>query len=106
MSSIVAEVTYPQASSARADSQQPSIDRARGGIIKIKLTIPQETIKAPATIGSAIVDIPKKEVTITIDLEKMPLIDTSAYKVEETQTGPDSMDYPDGPGELSFTFKK
>lgn len=91
---IAARINYSNAANAQPMSRQPSIDRARGGIIKIELTIPAETIGV--TGGPGRVRIPKKVAKFEIDLEMMPLINVSNYSVEMQQDGPDEMPYPNG----------
>jgi hypothetical protein len=79
----------------------PEIDRARGGIIKLKFDIPSETIETSHPCGGKIKTKAMK-VEIEIDLEKLPLVNTASYKIEEMQTGPDTLEYK--PLEISASF--
>lgn len=91
-------------------SPQPSIDRARGGVLQIEVTIPSETVPvdgarfpvqgrppAPGTVTT------KEMLTvIVIDWELLPLVCMSCYSVGHRQTGPDVLPYP--PDQLEFSF--
>lgn len=86
---------YQDAFNVPASNSQPSIDRARGGIIKIKLTIPEIVRRVEGGRGGQ-VTIPARVCEFEIDLEQMPLVDVAAYKVEERQIGPANIPYPNG----------
>lgn len=90
-------------------NRQPSIDRARGGLLKIKVTIPSETVKVDgAKLGPlprpGTITTKEMKTTVEIDWEKLPLVNTAAYKINEKQVSPDEMPYP--PEDLDFTFSK
>ncbi len=77
------------------------IDRARGGILKITLKIPSKTYTANGACGG-IYRTTAMSLDVEIDIEKLPLVNTAGYKIEEEQTGPDSIPYP--PKALKFSF--
>lgn len=87
---------YQNGFNAGASNSQVSMDRARGGIITITLTIPEKTHRVKTPVGAGAVTIPAVSVTIDIDLEQMPLVNVAGYKTDRTQTGPDEMPYPNG----------
>lgn len=93
--SISARINYTNAANAQPMSRQPNIDRARGGIIQIELTIPEITRPVEGGRGGR-VTIPKRVANFEIDLEMLPLINVSGYSVGMEQTGPDEMPYPNG----------
>jgi hypothetical protein len=106
LNNIQAVVNYQNSQNARNSDSDASIDRARGGIIKIELTIPEKTHKLKVSIGSGVVTIPAVKCTIEIDLEQMPLVNVSGYEIEEEQIGPDEMPYPNGAqGVIAEDFK-
>lgn len=92
-----------------AAAAQPSMDRARGGVLAITLTIPPETIKVspynfpdgkPAT-GQ--VTTRQMIGLIEIDWEQLPLVDVAGYRVEEEQVGPAVLPYPPLPIDAQFS---
>lgn len=89
-----AKINYQHGANAKSISAQPSIDRARGGIIKIELTIPQERVNV--TGGPGAVTIPKKVCTFEIDLEQLPLVNVAGYQIDQEQISPERMSYPYG----------
>lgn len=89
---------------------QGAIDRCRGGILEIEVTIPSktETVEgarfptsgrppAPGTMT-----FPEMKTTIKIDWELLPLVNTAGYSMEEEQYAPDVLPYP--PDKLEFSF--
>ena len=89
-----ARINYQNSVSAQNVTPQPNIDRARGGLIHIEITIPEETIRVSGGIGR--VRIPKKVCSFTIDLEQLPLVDVASYRIEQRQISPERMSYPYG----------
>lgn len=91
-------VMYHNAFDVDAASSEGSYDRARGGQIEIKLTIPSETLTANGACGGTITTKEMK-VTILLDIEKLPLVNVAGYYIEEEQTGPGTLGpgYPDDP---------
>lgn len=85
---------YQNAFTAAASHNQASIDRARGGIIKIKITIPELTVRTNSKKDS--VTLPERICEFDIDLELLPLVNTSGYAVDREQNSPDRMAYPYG----------
>lgn len=82
----------------------PSYDRARGGQLKVKLTIPEITRPVEGGKGGQ-VTIPKRVVEFEIDLERMPLVNVAGYTVERNQIAPDVIAYPNGTGaEVNASF--
>lgn len=81
---------YQNAFTATASHNQASIDRARGGIIKIKLTLPSMNI-----IGGP-GRTPARVCEFQIDLEQMPLVNVASYEVQEEQITPEEIPYPNG----------
>jgi hypothetical protein len=79
----------------------PVIDRARGGILKITLKIPSQTYTANGAC-SGTYKTKAMTLEVEIDIEKLPLVNTAGYKIEEQQTDPDTIPYP--PKALSFSF--
>lgn len=74
-------------------SAQPSIDRARGGKIELKLTIPSKTYSLKGPCGGK-ATLSKMEVTIVIDIEELPLVNTSGYSTGGwTQNADDELPY-------------
>ena len=94
LNNIQAVVNYQNSQNARNSDSDASIDRARGGIVKIELTIPAQ--KYPVKGGPGAVTTKEMKCTIEIDLEQMPLVNVSGYEIEEEQIGPDEMPYPNG----------
>lgn len=86
--------TYHDAHNAPASNSQVSIDRARGGTIHLRITIPEERLPVRGGIGSVV--IPKKELNLLVDLEELPLVNVASYKIDRNQTGPAKMSYPYG----------
>lgn len=86
-----------------SSASQPSIDRARGGKILIKLTIPSQQYKADGACGG-VVTTDEMTVEVTIDVEKLPLVDTATYRIEEQQDSPSEMPYAE-PLEVDHTFE-
>jgi hypothetical protein len=99
---IQAVVNYQNSQNARNSDSDASIDRARGGIIQITLTIPSKIY--PVRGGRGIVRTAKMSVTIDIDLEQMPLVNVASYKIEEEQIAPDVIPYPNGNIRYRETF--
>jgi hypothetical protein len=91
---IQAVVNYQNSQNARNSDSDAAIDRARGGTIHIRITIPEERIRVTGGIGAVV--IPKKEVNVLIDLEQMPLVNVASYKIEQEQIAPAKMSYPYG----------
>lgn len=89
-----ARINYQNASDAQGITAQPSIDRARGGIMKIRLVLPP--LRLPVIRGRGYVQIPRRVCEFEIDLEHMPLVDVAGYRIEERQVAPDVMPYPNG----------
>lgn len=79
---------------ARAAAEAPEYDRARGGQLKVKLTIPQRRL--PVQGGPGAVTIPKQVVEFVIDLERMPLVNVANYAVDRVQVAPPLISYPNG----------
>jgi hypothetical protein len=100
---IQAVVNYQNSQNARNSDSDASIDRARGGIIQITLTIPSKTYPVQGGNGGQ-VKTDEMDVTFDIDLEQMPLVNVASYKVEEEQIGPDVIKYPNGNITYSETF--
>lgn len=88
------KINYSNSYNAQGVTPQPAIDRARGGVIHIKITLPEERIRVSG--GPGAVTIPKKECNIMIDLEDMPLVNVSGYEVDREQISPERMSYPYG----------
>jgi hypothetical protein len=104
ITSIQGLVNYQNSQNARNSDSDASIDRARGGIIQITLTIPSKTYPVRGGKGGQ-VTTDKMVVTLAIDLEELPLVNTAGYKVEEEQIEPDVMPYPYGAhGTYAETF--
>lgn len=90
---------------------QGAIDRCRGGILEIELTIPSKTetvngARFPTTgrpPAPGTMTFPQKKATIKIDWELLPLTNVAGYKFEEEQTGPDTLPYP--PDKISKSFE-
>ncbi len=95
-------VVNQNAFNVNAASSEGSYDRARGGLIEIKLTIPSQTYNLSGPCGGK-VKSPEMKITIEIDVEKLPLVNVAGYSIEEEQIGPDSMDHP-GPLKHEETF--
>ena len=95
-------MTYQNAFNAGASNSEGAYDRARGGEIELKLTIPSKTLTANGACDGTITTKEMK-VTIIIDVEKLPVVNVAGYLIEEEQTGPDSMDHP-GPLKVEHTF--
>jgi hypothetical protein len=81
---------------ARETREDAQYDRARGGQLKVKLTIPEKRLDVKGNFGFVIV--PKQTVEFVIDLERMPLVNVSGYAVDRIQTGPPLIEYPNGTG--------
>lgn len=75
-----------------ATNQQPNRDRARGGKIQIDLTIPKRTYRLQGSCNG-IFSTAEMYVRILIDVEKLPLVNTAGYKIEEEQIAPDEIKY-------------
>jgi hypothetical protein len=88
-------MNYQNGQNTRTPDSTPALDRARGGIIVIKLTIPSKTYPVQGGKGGQ-VKTDEMTVTVKIDLEELPLVNVASYKVEEEQIGPDVMPYPYG----------
>ncbi len=99
---IQAIVNYQNSQNARNSDSDASIDRARGGIIQITLTIPSKRYRVSGGLGS--VTTAKMSVTIDIDLEQMPLVNVASYEVEEEQIAPEEIPYPNGNITYNETF--
>lgn len=82
---------------------QASIDRARGGQIKITLKIPSKTYAVQGGKGGQ-VTTDAMSVSFEIDLEEMPLVNVATYKTDRTQTGPATIPYPNGTKTYSESF--
>lgn len=104
------QTTYQTAFNASEGVSQGAIDRCRGGVLEIEVTIPSktETVEgarfptsgrppAPGTMT-----FPEMKTTIKIDWELLPLVNTAGYAFEEEQIGPDELPYP--PDKLEFSF--
>lgn len=89
-----ARINYQNAGNAQSISRQPAMDRARGGKIHIKITLPEQRI--PVTGGPGAVRIPKQICEFYIDLEELPLVNVAGYATDHVQTGPAKMSYPEG----------
>lgn len=87
-------VTYQNAFNASSSSSEGAYDRARGGKIEIKLTIPSQTYDLSGPCGGS-VKSPEMKLTMVIDVEELPLVNVAGYSIEEEQIGPDTMDHPD-----------
>lgn len=86
-----------------ATHQLPSIDRCRGGKIQIDLTIPKKTYRLQGSCGG-IFSTSEMYVRIIIDVEKLPVVNTAGYSVEEEQIGDDELVY-DENYKLEKTFE-
>lgn len=95
LSAMQAIVNYQNSHNARNSDSDASIDRARGGIIQITLNIPSKTYQVQGGKGGT-VTTDAMSATLDIDLEQMPLVNVSSYKVEEEQIGPEEIPYPSG----------
>jgi hypothetical protein len=87
-------VGYQNANTTSGFNSQPSIDRARGGIIRIRLVLPSLTRRTNSRRDSF--TIPQRVCEFEIDLEQMPLVNVATYAVEEVQIAPEQMPYPNG----------
>ena len=94
LNAMQALVNYQDSQNARNSDSDASIDRARGGTIHIKITIPEERLPVKGGIGTVV--IPKKECNVLINLEDLPLVNVASYKIEEEQISPAKMSYPYG----------
>lgn len=95
-------VNYQNAFNVSAASSEGSYDRARGGLIEIKLTIPSQTYNLSGPCGGK-VKSPEMKITIEIDVEKLPLVNVAGYSIEEEQYAPEVMEHP-GPLKYEQTF--
>lgn len=86
-------VSYQNAFNAGAASSEGSYDRARGGKIEIKLKIPSKTYTAQGACGGKVTTA-EMNVTILIDVEKLPLVNVAGYSIEEEQYAPKVLEYP------------
>ena len=86
-------MTYQNGYNASSISPEGAYDRARGGIIKITLSIPSRVLTANGACGGTITTKAMKA-TIEIDVEKLPLVNVAGYAIEEEQVGPDTLDSP------------
>ena len=87
---LSSRLQYANSYNAQAVTPQPSIDRARGGKIKVKLTFPRTKVEG----GSGFV--PRRVCEFEIDLEEMPLVNVAGYRTDRVQVAPDEMPYPNG----------
>jgi hypothetical protein len=98
---------YGTGRNARTERDAPHIDRARGGTVSVTLIIPAKRIQVQGGKGG-FVDIPKEEVTFTIDMEQLPLVNVARYNTTMTQIAPEVIPYPDakanGAAPLTHTF--
>lgn len=76
-----------------AANSQGAYDRARGGKIEIKLTIPSQKYNVSGGIGSVVTR--EMKVTVEIDVELLPLVNVAGYSIEEQQVGPPILEYPE-----------
>lgn len=95
-------MSYQDAFNARVGSTEGSYDRARGGLIEIKLTIPSKTLSANGACGGTI-NTKEMKVTVVIDVESLPVINVAGYSIEEEQYGPEVLEHP-GPVKVEHTF--
>ena len=86
--------TYQDSFNINAANSEGSYDRARGGKIEIKLKIPSKTYTAQGACGGKVTTA-EMNVTLLIDVEKLPLVNTAGYKIGEEQIGPKVLEYPD-----------
>lgn len=86
-------ITYQNAFNATSSSSQGSYDRARGGKIEIKLTIPSQSYDLQGPCRGN-VKSPELKITFEIDIEKLPLVNVSSYTVEAEQIADATLDYP------------
>jgi hypothetical protein len=84
------------ASGARADGGAHAYDRARGGQLKVTLTIPAMRLPVKGNFGY--VNVPERKVTFELDLERMPLVNVAGYAVDRVQVKPTTISYPNGTG--------
>jgi hypothetical protein len=92
---IQAVVNYQNSQNARNSDSDASIDRARGGIIKIRLVWPEYSGNTTGRDREPF-KIPERVCEFEIDLEQLPLVNVASYKVEEEQIGPEEIPYPNG----------
>jgi hypothetical protein len=93
MEEIAGIAQYGAARTARTENPGAHIDRARGGQVTVKLIIPPKRIGVQGGQGG-FVDIPKQEVSFTIDLEQLPLVNVARYNTTMTQVEPLIIPYP------------
>ena len=99
----MSEINYFDAVTASAFSDQPTMDRARGGKMKVTLQIPSKTYQVQGGKGGQITT-DKMSVTFELDLEQMPLVNVAGYRTDRAQIEPDSMPYPNGVTVYDKTF--
>jgi hypothetical protein len=87
-------IDYQNAFNVNSANSEGSYDRARGGKIEIKLKIPSKTYTAQGACGGQ-VTTSEMNVTILIDVEKLPLVNVAGYSIEEEQYAPPTLEYPD-----------
>lgn len=103
------ETTNQNAFNVLEAVSQGAIDRCRGGILEIEVTIPSKTYdvvgaRNPSN-GAPVpgtMTFPEMKTTIKIDWELLPLVNTAGYSMEEEQYAPDVLPYP--PDKLEFPF--
>jgi hypothetical protein len=107
MQTIATIDQYSTGRDTRVERDAPHIDRARGGTVSVTLIIPAKRIQVQGGKGG-FVDIPKEEVTFTIDMEQLPLVNVARYQTTMTQIAPEVIPYPDakanGAAPLTHTF--
>jgi hypothetical protein len=79
-----------------------TLDRARGGIQNIELTIPGMEYDVKG--GSGVVRTETLKTTIKLDIEKWPLVNVAGYTPSEEQIAPAELEYPQA--DINETFKK
>lgn len=103
------QINYSSAYDAQMVTPQPDIDRVRGGIIQLELTIPRTECEG----GGPAKFFPAMKLSVAIDLEQLPLVNASGYSVDRSQNTPARMSYPHGgdlddgqPNPFTGTFAK
>ena len=95
-------VIYQNAVTATSASTEGEYDRARGGLIEVKLTIPSQSYDLQGPCGGK-VSSPEMRITFTIDVESLPLVNVAGYTIEEEQIAPEVLEHP-GPIKVEASF--